>query len=89
MCCGGTRGGQGFASEAARLARDFAFDHLGAHRLWAVCDPANVSSAAVLRKIGMRTEGVLRSDLLVRGERRDSVLHAMLSTERVVRPTYL
>ncbi len=74
--------GVGHATEAAALARDFAFDHLGVHRLWAVCDPANPASARVLEKIGMQREGVLRSDLVVHGARRDSVLYAMLDTDR-------
>ena len=81
--------GQGYASEAAALARDFAFDHLGVHRLWAVCDPDNPASAAVLRTIGMRHEGRMRGDLLVRGVRRDSVLYAMVATDRVSDTGYL
>lgn len=74
--------GHGYGTEAARLARDFAFDHLGAVRLWAVSDPDNPASSRVLEKIGMRREGVLRSDLVVHGRRRDSVLHAMLADDR-------
>jgi RimJ/RimL family protein N-acetyltransferase len=81
--------GQGYATEAATAARDFAFSQLGVYRLWAVCDPDNPASAAVLRKIGMRLEGVMRGDLLVRGERRDSLLHAMVVTDLEPRGTYL
>ena len=73
--------GQGYATEAAGLVRDFAFSQLGVYRLWAVCDPDNPASSAVLRKIGMRLEGVMRGDLLVGGERRDSLLHAMVVTD--------
>ncbi len=75
--------GRGVATEAATLARDFAFDRLGVHRLWAVCDPENHASHRVLEKLGMRVEGVMRGDLLVHGERRDSVLHAMIVTDLV------
>ena len=81
--------GQGFATEAALLARDLAFDHLGVHRLWAVCDPDNPGSATVLRKIGMQREGVMRDDLVVRGVRRDSVLFAMVVTDRGTDAGYL
>lgn len=82
--------GRGYATEAAALARDFVFDHLGAVRLWAVCDPDNPASARVLEKIGMRREGVLRSDLVVHGRRRDSVLFAMLAADRGAgEPAYL
>jgi [ribosomal protein S5]-alanine N-acetyltransferase len=81
--------GQGYATEAAGLARDFAFSQLGVYRLWAVCDPDNPASSGVLRKIGMRLEGVMRGDLLVRGERRDSLLHAMVVTDAGSAGTYL
>lgn len=80
--------GQGYATEAATLARDFVLDHLGVQRLWAVCDPDNPASARVLEKIGMRREGVLRSDLVVHGVRRDSVLFALLDTDLDDRSTY-
>jgi RimJ/RimL family protein N-acetyltransferase len=73
--------GGGVATEAAGLARDFAFDRLGVYRLWAVCDPDNHASRRVLQKLGMQVEGRMRGDLLMRGERRDSVLHAMVVTD--------
>jgi RimJ/RimL family protein N-acetyltransferase len=81
--------GHGYATEAATAARDFAFSQLGVYRLWAVCDPDNPASSAVLRKIGMRLEGVMRGVLLVRGTRRDSLLHAMVVTDVDASATYL
>lgn len=78
--------GLGYASEALALARDFVFDHLGVVRLWAVCDPENLASAAVLRRCGMSFEGLLRGDLDVRGERRDSMMFAVLESDRSARP---
>lgn len=75
--------GAGVATAVAAMARDFAFDRLGVYRLWAVCDPDNVASRHVLHKVGMRVEGLMRGDLLVRGERRDSLLHAMVVTDLV------
>ena len=81
--------GQSIATEAAQLARDFAFDQLGVYRLWAVCDPDNEASSAVLHKLAFRIEGTMRGDLLVRGVRRDSVLHAMVVTDRQFNDVYL
>ncbi len=77
------RWGSGYATEVAAGVVDFAIDHLGMHRVWAVCDPENPTSARVLDKIGMREEGLLRHDLHVRGEWRDSRLFAVLAHERV------
>ncbi len=78
--------GSGYATEVAGAVVDFAFDHLGMHRVWAVCDPENPSSGRVLEKVGMRQEGLLRDDLHVRGEWRDSRLFAVLADERVRQP---
>lgn len=80
--------GHGYATDAVRLALHLGFDLLGLERIWAVCDPENVASVRVLEKAGLRYEGRLRGDLLVRGERRDSLLFAVLASDRP-EPTYL
>ncbi|MDE2428832.1 MAG: GNAT family N-acetyltransferase [Burkholderiales bacterium] len=51
---------QGFASEAAEVMAAFAFDHLHADQLWAVCHPENAASAHVMQKLGMQFRGVQR-----------------------------
>ena len=48
--------GRGYATEAVRAVRDFAFYTLGIMRLIAIIDPANSASIHVARKIGMRYE---------------------------------
>lgn len=48
--------GNGYATEAARAARDFARDQVGAHRLIAIINPANQPSQGVARKIGLNPE---------------------------------
>jgi ribosomal-protein-alanine N-acetyltransferase len=48
--------GQGYATEAARSIRDFAFVTLGIKRLIAMIDPSNVVSIRVAEKIGMHYE---------------------------------
>ncbi|HMQ32667.1 MAG TPA: GNAT family N-acetyltransferase [Chloroflexaceae bacterium] len=49
--------GRGYATEAALAVRDHAFDALGLTRLVALIDPANLASARVAEKIGMRRVG--------------------------------
>lgn len=49
---------QGFASEAAVAMADFAFVTLAAPELYAVCDPENTASAAVMRRLGMDDLGI-------------------------------
>lgn len=68
--------GQGYASEAAAAVLGFAREELGLDRVEATCRPGNVASQRVLRRIGMQQEGLLRSHLLIRGRREDSLLFA-------------
>ena len=49
---------QGIAMEAARAMADFAFSRLGANVLYAVCQPENRASIAVMLKLGMRYRGM-------------------------------
>ncbi|HSJ87148.1 MAG TPA: GNAT family N-acetyltransferase, partial [Anaerolineales bacterium] len=55
--------GQGYATQAARAVRDFAFHALNIKRLIALIDPENVSSIRVAEKIGMHYE----SDVTLEG----------------------
>jgi [ribosomal protein S5]-alanine N-acetyltransferase len=61
-----------------RIVR-FAFEELGAHRVYAECDPENAASARVLEKAGLRREGIFRQRDLKRGERRDAAQYALLA----------
>lgn len=76
--------GKGYAAEAAEVVLEFGFQSLGLHRIWACCDPENVGSIRVLRKLGMRQEGHLKHDCQIRGEWRDNLLFAVLEDEWVV-----
>lgn len=48
--------GNGYATEAARAVRDFAFTTLSLRRLIAMIDPSNLASIHVAEKIGMQYE---------------------------------
>jgi ribosomal-protein-alanine N-acetyltransferase len=71
--------GFGYATEAARRLLDFGFDQLGLHKISATCDPENRASVAVLTKIGMHQEGVLRDYVYVRGQWRDRLLFSVIA----------
>jgi RimJ/RimL family protein N-acetyltransferase len=73
--------GHGYATETARGLLALGFEKLGLHRIFAVCDPANVASARVLEKAGMRREGHLREHRWQKGQWCDSLLFAMLRRE--------
>lgn len=73
--------GQGYASEAAAVVLEFAHRELKALRVEATCRPENVASQRVLRRIGMQREALLRSHVLIRGQRADSFLFASIDPE--------
>jgi ribosomal-protein-alanine N-acetyltransferase len=73
--------GQGYASEAARAIRDFGFQKLGVHRIWAQCLKENGASRRVLEKIGMRLEGTLRDHEFFKERYWDTCLYAILIDE--------
>ena len=59
--------GQGYATEAARLAIAYAFVELGLDSLVSVIDPQNSASSAVAHKLGMHLEREMpRSDGVTR-----------------------
>lgn len=74
-----TAWGHGYATEAAAVVLEFAQTRLGLARVEATCRPGNAASAGVLRKIGMQQEALMRSHLLIRGRREDSLLFAAVS----------
>jgi RimJ/RimL family protein N-acetyltransferase len=71
--------GRGCATEAARAVLGFAREELALERVEATCRPSNVASQRVLTKIGMQQEGLLRSHVIIRGRREDSLLFAAVS----------
>ena len=58
-----------------------AFEEMGLHRVQATCHPDNLSSARVLRKLGMTHEGRLRQNLRLDDGWRDSELFGILDHE--------
>lgn len=73
--------GRGIATEAALAMVAMGFDVLGLRRIWAACDPENAGSRGVLEKVGMRVEGLLRDDMVIRGDVRDNLLWGILERE--------
>ncbi len=73
--------GQGLMTEAVRRVIDYGFFYCGLYRIEALCDVDHVGSARVMEKCGMQFEGVLRGRILLRGEMRDTQIHAILRTD--------
>jgi len=69
---------QGYMTSAVRLMLDFAFRHLGLHRVEASCLPHNQASIRLLQTCGFEREGLARGYLKIAGEWRDHLLFARL-----------
>ena len=72
---------RGVASRAVRLVAAWAFHDLRLARLELTCGPDNEASQRVARRCGFSREGVLRSHMPFKGDRRDSVLFSLLPGE--------
>lgn len=77
-CIGEAFRGRGYMTEAARRVLSWAFETAGFERVQATYFPGNDASAAVMRKIGMQPEGLLRGYVLKNGQYRDLYLQAVL-----------
>ncbi len=73
--------GKGVATEAARAVVDSVFKLLPVNRIRAMAKLRNQASQRVMEKIGMRREGVLRQNRVVRGEAIDEAWYGVLRKE--------
>lgn len=69
--------GEGFITEAVKLLAQELF-RLGFFRIEIRCDARNEKSAGVPKRCGFQLEGVLRSDVIAMGARRDTMVWAKL-----------
>lgn len=73
--------GRGVATHAVRLIARWAFEELKIARLELTCGPDNCASQRVAERCGFTREGLLRSHLPFKGERRDTVVFGLLPGE--------
>lgn len=73
--------GQGYGTEAGRLATGYAFDQHRRHRVVARVFEGNERSARVWEKLGFELDGVHREAVYVDGEYRDVRYYSVLEDE--------
>ena len=69
--------GNGYAPEAAARLLRWAFSDGGAHRVQATCWVKNKKSQRVMKKLGLRREGMLRGYLKREGTVRDEYIYGL------------
>ena len=70
--------GSGVASDVVRLQIHYAFEQMQVNRVWGSCDAGNDASAGVMRRAGMREEGLLRAETRDHhGEVRDTLVFGL------------
>jgi RimJ/RimL family protein N-acetyltransferase len=72
---------RGLATMAAAEMLRLGFAEVGLHRIHGGCDPRNGPSAAVMTRLGMREEGILREVEYLKDEWCDEQVFALLATE--------
>lgn len=77
--------GHGYAREAAVEMLRLGFEGLGLHRIIGRCDGRNEASAKLMAKLGMRREAHFVQNEIVKGERTDELVYAMLNEEWAAR----
>jgi ribosomal-protein-alanine N-acetyltransferase len=70
--------GTGIFEQCAALVMEFAFQHVGVHRLEARCAVRNGRGGKALMKVGAVPEGVLRKAFLCGNEYLDQMLYAIV-----------
>ncbi|CAB4591176.1 unannotated protein [freshwater metagenome] len=75
------RAGRGITPTAVALVVDWCFTGLGIHRIEICIRPENVSSLRIVRKLGMRYEGLRRRYIHIDGDWRDHFCFAVTIDE--------
>ncbi|MCA1222521.1 GNAT family N-acetyltransferase [Streptomyces sp. 8L] len=73
--------GRGYATEAAREVLRIAFETYGFHRVIGRCDGGNHASMRLMERSGMRREALFVEGEMLKGERADLAVYAILGRE--------
>lgn len=72
---------QGLVTESTAALIKVAFELIHVHRIEIHCDPENLASAAIPRKLGFTLEGTLRANMRFLDRWRDTMIWGLLESE--------
>lgn len=70
--------GKGITTEALKEVVKYGYSHMNINRIEGRCNIDNLSSARVMKKVGMKEEGILREKFQIKGEFVDQIQFAMI-----------
>lgn len=73
--------GNGYATEISRTLCTFCFEDIALHRVIARCDSRNRASENIMKKIGMKQEGIFRQSRFKDYQWQDELRYALLLDE--------
>lgn len=73
--------GKGYAFEAVNALVGFIFNELKAHKVVAYCDPRNLPSSRLMKKLGMQQEGLLRQHYKLGEQWNDELVYGLLASD--------
>ncbi|RST60242.1 N-acetyltransferase [Siminovitchia terrae] len=73
--------GKGYGREAAKLLLQLAFENLGAHKVFGMCNSNNIRSAVLMESIGMEREAIFKEELFWHNKWVDQYYFAILERD--------
>ncbi|MGD9637776.1 MAG: spermidine N1-acetyltransferase [Alphaproteobacteria bacterium] len=73
--------GKGFATKAARLAIDYAFNVLNLYKIYLIVDCDNAPAIKIYKKLGFKEEGTLIKEFFVEGRYKNAYRMALFQEE--------
>jgi ribosomal-protein-alanine N-acetyltransferase len=73
--------GKGYATEAAGMMLEISFQRFGVRKTNARCNAMNIQSEKIMRKCGMKKEGVIRCGRFKNGQWYDELCYGILREE--------
>lgn len=75
--------GKGYGTEAAKAIIDFAFKEKKLHKVFARYFKSNPASGKIMKKIGMKQEGLLKDQVIKDGKYEDLFYYGIINPEEV------
>ena len=72
---------KGIMTESVKALLNYGFNILGMHRIEICCDPENVASQNIAKRVGMIQDGILRGNAFENGKFCDTIVYSMLKPE--------